>query len=72
MNIEDVSSPQPTPEAPFDSDATNTSIAHNTKKVNVYFGKFLKRESESQYLADLQKIREAYVPDVKENHPKTV
>ncbi len=27
-----------------------------------------KKESSSQYLADLQKIREAYVQDVKENY----
>ena len=30
-----------------------------------------KKESSSQYLADLKKIREAYVHDVKENHSTT-
>ena len=34
MNIEDTSSPQPTPEASFDSNATNNNIPDNSKNVN--------------------------------------
>ena len=34
-----------------------------------YKGVINKKESSSQYLADLDKIRKAYVQDVKENYP---
>ena len=41
-------------------------------KLNGLEKSITKKESESQYLTDLRKIREAYVQDVKENHSTTI
>ena len=44
LNIEDKSSPQPTPEASFDSNATTASISEKSEKVNTSDEKNLPRE----------------------------
>ena len=45
LNIEDTSSPQPTPEASFDSNATDISITDSAEKSNSFEKKLLRMKN---------------------------